>query len=366
MSNQLLSDFLVQQCKIRDQYNRCRPVNLASGHQFFNGSSLPELDSLSDLVKSEEAASGDPEKSALLLKIQGLLGESMTLHKTLTSLIEIQKQFSSFSKADHDSLEFAFHIKQIQEQFSIFSKAHSAHDLIVDANTGWLEEAGVKHEKDTQFQLRVLPFLYSCYVRVKDKLTSVTGDDADTYTELLKSLCKQQQKFSTWLSELPDTAASLMDNSTDILTALNPFNNQHQATPGTALSRAIDGLASHYAQAYNTAYKNSFWRWVKHLFQKSERAQEIRFLSDVSNKPGCTDYLRYQALTAVNNKIADETFGKGSQLKPLLRKLVEDNNIQNDGNYLDNFAPVGAPEGLAAYVRGFSYDNSASSSFYPR
>ncbi|OEH46418.1 hypothetical protein lpari_02757 [Legionella parisiensis] len=41
---------------------------------------------------------------------------------------------------------------------------------------------------------------------------------------------------------------------------------------------------------------SSFWRWVKDLFQKSDRAQEINFLNAVSTHHGCNELIRAQAI----------------------------------------------------------------------
>jgi hypothetical protein len=92
------------------------------------------------------------------------------------------------------------------------------------------------------------------------------------------------------------------------------------------LNKAINTLTDRYNQAYTAAYgeEGGFWRWVKNLFKKTERTQEMAFLAAVSNAPNCTDEVRREAITLVNNKIkSTEWFGGGSKLGSILGALAQ-------------------------------------------
>ncbi|KTD18290.1 hypothetical protein [Legionella jordanis] len=89
------------------------------------------------------------------------------------------------------------------------------------------------------------------------------------------------------------------------------------------LQAALQNLKKGYERAYDNSYGLSgFWRWLKNLFQKSDRMQEINFLATLSALPDCCDPVRYQAMALVHNKIIEsESFGGGSKLKQILANL---------------------------------------------
>jgi len=93
----------------------------------------------------------------------------------------------------------------------------------------------------------------------------------------------------------------------------------------SSLRDVIRNLNNTYNEDYNASYGNSFWRWIKELFKKDYRAQQIQFLANVSDHPDCTDLVRKEAMELVNSAImATEAFGSGSRLGAVLRKYSGD------------------------------------------
>ncbi|WED44239.1 hypothetical protein [Legionella cardiaca] len=90
------------------------------------------------------------------------------------------------------------------------------------------------------------------------------------------------------------------------------------------LKTTLANLHQHYTSAYDSNYGvGTFWRWLKNIFQKSERNQEINFLAAVSHHKDCTDAQRMQVIALVHDKIMTcEFFGQNSKLQGILTKLL--------------------------------------------
>jgi hypothetical protein len=91
----------------------------------------------------------------------------------------------------------------------------------------------------------------------------------------------------------------------------------------------------HIKLIYDNAYKNSnFWGfkmmgavgWLKSVFRKSERYEEIEFLDAISMDTRCTESIRAEAIKLVKMKIhSTETFGAGSKLATILENVPGNN-----------------------------------------
>ncbi|WP_392537669.1 hypothetical protein [Legionella sp. 227] len=85
---------------------------------------------------------------------------------------------------------------------------------------------------------------------------------------------------------------------------------------------SIKSIASLYEDAYRQSWGD--WTWIKKLFRKSDRDQEIQFLNRLSEQQDCDELIQVQAAALVRDKIlASEFFGTNSQLGKLLGKFLE-------------------------------------------
>lgn len=96
------------------------------------------------------------------------------------------------------------------------------------------------------------------------------------------------------------------------------------------LNEIIPNIKSAYDRAYDQ--HNPFWKWVKQLFQKSDRAKEINFLNALSEHKECSEFVRFQAIRLVHGKIQTEWFGEGSKLGKMLGGLLDNGKFFVDKN----------------------------------
>ncbi|HHT0593238.1 TPA: hypothetical protein ACTXXA_002009 [Legionella anisa] len=111
------------------------------------------------------------------------------------------------------------------------------------------------------------------------------------------------------------------------------------------LDEIIPHIKAVYDKAYHDAH-NPFWRWIKNIFKKSDRAQEVEFLNQISQHPQCTESVRLQAMRLVHNKIMEtEVFGKegkvfkGSKLGKLFEGVLKKGDffVEKDDQTLVDF-----------------------------
>ncbi len=89
------------------------------------------------------------------------------------------------------------------------------------------------------------------------------------------------------------------------------------------LNEVIPYIKTTYDKAYQEEH-NPFWRWVRSIFKKSDRAQEIEFLNQISQHEACTEFVRFQAACLVHDKIVNtEWFGEGSKLGKFLGAVID-------------------------------------------
>ncbi len=95
-----------------------------------------------------------------------------------------------------------------------------------------------------------------------------------------------------------------------------------------SLEEEITRLNVSYNEAYTNTHTFGFWRWIKTLFQKTDRAEGIEFLTNLSKARGCTDDHRKAAIALVHGKIFEtEVFARGSKLASILRSLCPEETM---------------------------------------
>jgi hypothetical protein len=176
--------------------------------------------------------------------------------------------------------------------------------------------------------LRYLENLHECqqkWIEVYENRPNNPEYDEDDYLDILSKIeCLQKNivKFST---DLGECATYLSERGLRV----SPSEK--------SLEASLENLNTSYQAAYQSM--SSFWRWIKQLFQRSERNLEIQFLTVLSATEGCTDSIRVRAVELVHNKIMDEYYGSGSRLKDLLGALAlkRDSVEMGEENELSTF-----------------------------
>ncbi len=191
-------------------------------------------------------------------------------------------------------------------------------------------------EKATRQYYKALELLQQCQLNMANALLQHKRTEKSNFGNRVSFLELQFEVLDTGVTnfknKIQDVAKKLADKQMK-----TPIKGET-----VNLENSIPVIAAHYKQAYDESYGVSgFWRWIKNIFQKSDRAKEIEFLNAVSTHVKCNELVRAQAVALVHNKILDsEMFGKGSQLGKLLGNLLE-------GQVLDK---KGAHENLAQFL----------------
>lgn len=217
------------------------------------------------------------------------------------------------------------------------------------------EQKQIKLEKATIHYLRYLELKNECL----KKWVQVLARDKDD-EDVFRGFFKQTQRYTL---KLQKEIVTFKENLSRFAVRHNDPLRKKLDNPKSIneIQNTLATLNENYCSAYEKI--NPFWRWIKYLFQRSERAQEIQFLQELSTRPSCTNFIRVEAIKLVHNKIvASETFSAGSKLKNMLADVGEQTYENDEEQSLSSFLDANndlidrMPQGLKDYYNAMKED----------
>jgi hypothetical protein len=153
--------------------------------------------------------------------------------------------------------------------------------------------------------------------------------------------------------ELKENIGEYKKQVTDVAVAIADHQLSNNMIKGESVN--LKDVIPRIKLAYDNAYTNDHWaltKWIKSWFTKSDRAQEINFLDQISKHPDCTEFIRLQAACLVRDKIYQTEmfgnwFGGGSKLGRLLDGVVGKGKFTIDTNTHENLVDFIKTKGLS-------------------
>ncbi|WP_454780610.1 hypothetical protein [Legionella sp. WA2022007384] len=178
-------------------------------------------------------------------------------------------------------------------------------------------------EIGTKQYYQALKLLRNCQLVINESLfmyNRVNGEHFEQKIEFLQTQYKLlEEEVNIFKTKVNEVSFHFEDKK------MKYFKDQEISLPT---------IATKYEKAYEDSY-GRFWGWIKSLFQKSDRVQELKFLKTISEHSDCDKLIQVQAATLVHNKIrASELFGRGSQLALILESFLKgkDPEVGEHGN----------------------------------
>ncbi|AWN74003.1 hypothetical protein LEAN103870_00130 [Legionella anisa] len=264
------------------------------------------LRSVNEQIQSAKSALGEmkfPKSNGVALRFLELAQESpmQVISKTLQSKNDWGKMIKEYGR--------------LQEQFNAIQSRFT------DAVENVVEDKKEFEEATKQYYAALL-VMTDCQVYMANALGKrLKKDDTEERINLLKN---ESQTLSKNIEAFKMNVNRAVQNM-----------GEHQLTSikkgeDVRLNEIIPNIKSAYDRAYDQ--HNPFWKWVKQLFQKSDRAKEINFLNALSEHKECSEFVRFQAIRLVHGKIQTEWFGEGSKLGKMLGGLLDNGKFFVDKN----------------------------------
>jgi hypothetical protein len=270
---------------------------------------------LTALTQNKETLEGMMEPLKMCLKQerqnQRLLGGAIAFqeHSECIEIVTLQNEFEQKRNWEKQIEFYPSLTTKLTQYFGNYSyvKVGLEKDTISNPEQEW--------ERAVKRYLNALEVCWQCQEKLKDELNKSIGkkEFKERHGQLQPLVAQLSDKISEFKIEIQSSSIKMVEKKLPNLSEGTKLN----------LQAAMTGLQSFYKKAYDEAYGiKGFWRWIKDLFQKSDRAKEINFLGAISAHENASDALRVQAISLVHNKILEsEMFGEGSKLKHILERL---------------------------------------------